>query len=122
MKHSTKRQNFWIVIMGLLLAMAIPAAASAQGRNRGQRRASNEGWQNRTTRLSNYDKKCLKFKNCHDASEGRLDGRGPRGERVSNIVRHRHRHADDNGFLNNRRDRQRRNNILRNRGQRIRQQ
>jgi len=112
--------------MGLLLAMAVPATALGQGLGRGQgrRQVGNIGWPARTTSLSNYDRKCRKFRNCHDASEGRWDGRGPRGSRVSNIlttrVRHRNRHFDDNDFvLRNRRNREVRNNFLRNRGRRV---
>ena len=37
---------------------------------------------------SNQDKKCAKFVNCHDARDGRWDGRGPRsnGGAVNNGV------------------------------------
>jgi hypothetical protein len=111
MKHSSNRRNFVsVVVLGLLLAMAIPATALGQGRGRGRGNVGNIRWPARTTRLSNYDKKCLKFKNCHDASAGRWDGRGPRGSRVSNIlatrVRHRSRRFARNDFvLRNRRNR-----------------
>ena len=105
--------------MGLLLALAIPATALGQGRGRGQwrRPSGNIAWPTRTTRLSKYDRKCAKFRNCHDASEGRWDGRGPRGSRVSNIlttrVRHRNRYLDNDLILRNRRNREVRNNFLR---------
>jgi len=124
MNNSSNRRNFTgIVVLGLLLAMAIPATALGQGRGRG-RGNGNTRWPARTTRLSNYDKKCLKFKNCHDASAGRWDGRGPRGSRVSNILttraRHRNRYLDNNDLvLRSRRNREVRNNFLRNRGRRV---
>ena len=114
--------------MGLLLATAIPATAVGQGRGRGHGRGNvgNIGWPTRTTRVRNrnYDKKCAKFKNCHDASEGRWDGRGPRGNRVSNILGtrsiHRNRRFADNDLVwRNRRNREARNNFLRNRGRRV---
>ena len=127
MKHSRKLQNFFgIIVMGLLLAIAIPATALGQGRGRGQGkgRIGNIGWPTRATSLPNHDRKCAKFRNCHDASEGRWDGRGPRGNRVSNIlgtrVRHRNRRFDDNDLVfRNRRNRAARNNFLRNRGRRV---
>jgi len=55
-----------LVVAGLTLlgVMALPADVSAQGRGRG--------------RNSNWDKKCEKFVNCHDARDGRWDDRGPR--------------------------------------------
>jgi hypothetical protein len=101
MKHLKNRQNvFGIIVIGLLLAITVPATALGQGRGRGHDKGNigNIGWPTRTRRLSNYDKKCAKFKNCHDASEGRWDGRGPRGNRVSTILgrRHRNRRFDNN--------------------------
>ena len=121
MNRSKNRQNsLGTIVIGLLLAMVIPATALGQGRGRGQgrRHDENTGWPTRTTSLSKYDKKCAKFRNCHDASQGRWDGRGPRGSRVSNIlttrVRHRNRHFDNNDLvLRNRRNREVRNNFLR---------
>jgi hypothetical protein len=117
MKHANYRQSFfWIIVMGLMLATAIPSTALAQGRGHGQGKGrghignigniGNIGWPKRTTRRSNYDKKCAKFRNCHDASEGRWDGRGPRGNRVGNIfgtrVRHRNRRVDNDLVWRNR--------------------
>jgi len=54
-------RNFLMV--GALGIVVITASyeARAQGRGRGH---------------SNEDKKCAKFVNCHDASDGRWDGRG----------------------------------------------
>lgn len=111
--------------MALLLATSIPAIALGQGRGHGQGRGNVGGisWPIRRARLSNQDRKCGKFINCHDASEGRWDGRGPRGSRVSNILRTRGRHSnrnfDGNVFsVRSRRNREARDNYLRNRGRR----
>ena len=88
------------MIAALLLAVAIPSATTAQGRGQGKGHAkhSTGNWsdhidRNRSNRRwrrnSNHDKKCGKFVNCHDARDGRIDGRGPRGTRVSNVWRSR---------------------------------
>lgn len=53
---------------GLVLLLAMPATSIAQGRGRGNGRGRGPDW----------DKKCGKFVNCHDARDGRVDGRGPR--------------------------------------------
>lgn len=126
MKYSSKRQNFFgIIVLGLLLAMAIPATAFGQGRGRdqGKGRVGDIGWPARTTRLSKHDRKCAKFRNCHDASGGRWDGRGARGSRVSNVLgtrARRNRRFDNNDLvLRNRRNREARINFLRNRGRRV---
>lgn len=127
MKRLKNWQNFFgIIVMGLLLATAIPATALGQGHGRGHGKGNvgNIGWPTRTRTWSKHDRKCAKFKNCHDASEGRWDGRGPRGSRVSNIlgtrVRNRNRNFDNNDLvLRNRRNREARNNFLRNRGRRV---
>jgi hypothetical protein len=56
------------VVLTLILAMAAPIfAAAPQGRGRGKGRGQ--------------DKKAEKFKNGHDARDGRWDGRGPRDDR-----------------------------------------
>src|SRR4030095_8788333 len=56
------------MFFGFVLLLAIPAISQAQGRGRGNGRGHG----------SNWDKKCAKFVNCHDARDGRVDGRGPR--------------------------------------------
>src|SRR5689334_6043909 len=48
------------ILFGIVLLFALPTVSIAQGRGRG----------------SNWDKKCGKFVNCHDARDGRWDGRG----------------------------------------------
>jgi hypothetical protein len=68
-----------------LLIFAVPMLTAAQGRGRGLGRGRNRDW------------KCSIFVNCHDARDGRLDGRGPRANRI--------------GF---------RNGVFGNRGQRVR--
>ena len=54
------------IFLGLVLLLALPAVSMAQGRGRGRGRGPD------------LDKKCAKFVNCHDARDGRWDGRGPR--------------------------------------------
>jgi hypothetical protein len=73
-----KRYSFAILMMMLLLLMAAPATSFAQGRWGRDRDWNNNYWR--------HNKKCQKFVNCHDARDGRWDGRGPRGERVGNMV------------------------------------
>jgi len=58
------RSFLWIAVLGLMFLIA-PATGLAQGRGRG--------------RGPDVSKKCGKFVNCHDARDGRWDGRGPRG-------------------------------------------
>ena len=53
-----------------LLIFAVPVLTAAQGRGRGLGRGHNRAW------------KCSIFVNCHDARDGRLDGRGPRASRI----------------------------------------
>jgi hypothetical protein len=58
------------ILFALILVLAMPLVSFAQGRGRGRGRG-----------LSNLDK-CGKFVNCHDARDGRWDGRGPRGSQI----------------------------------------
>ena len=53
------------LLFALTIVFALPAIASAQGSGNGKGQGAN------------LDKKCAKFVNCHDARDGRLDGRGP---------------------------------------------
>src|SRR5687767_9937284 len=68
MMHSGSERKFvGIIVMALLLVVAIPATSfgKEQGRRNGRGR--------------NFDsRKCGKFVNCHDARNGRWDGRGRR--------------------------------------------
>ncbi len=62
MKVSISR-NVGIALLLLVMLLTVSYEAMGQGRGR---------------RVSQSDKKCAKFVNCHDARDGRLDGRGPR--------------------------------------------
>lgn len=83
MKRSTSKSVFGILVLGLMLLVGLSADVMAQGRGR---------------RSSQWDKKCEKFVNCHDARDGRWDGRGPNRDRDSRF---------GNIFRRNRRDRDR---------------
>jgi hypothetical protein len=86
MKRSgTKRSFFAMTVLAVLLAVAMPATSFGKDHDRHGR--GRRG-------------KCGKFVNCHDARDGRRDGRGPRADRVSNFVlrnrlRNRNRRFDD---------------------------
>ena len=78
-----------------LLVLTMSTDVLAQGRNR---RAN-----------GNFGKKCAKFVNCHDARDGRWDGRGPnRQTRFSNNFRRQRRYRDRDFDRISRRDRFRR--------------
>ena len=62
MKVSISR-NVGIALLLLVMLLTVTYEAMGQGRGR---------------RVSQSDKKCAKFVNCHDARDGRWDGRGPR--------------------------------------------
>jgi hypothetical protein len=80
MKPSTSTNVFGILVLGLLMIFAVATDTQAQGRGR---------------RASNWDKKCSKFVNCHDARDGRWDGRGPnRDYRSTNNYRRHRRNRD----------------------------
>ena len=83
MKGLTSKSLFGILVLGLMLLVSSDAMAQGRGRGRGN---------------SNWDKKCAKFVNCHDARDGRWDGRGPNRDRDSRF---------GNIFRRNRRDRDR---------------
>jgi hypothetical protein len=91
MKSWTSKAPLGILVVGLVLLFG--ASTDAMGQGRGQRG-------------SHGDKKCEKFVNCHDARDGRWDGRGP--NRRTNTFR-RHRRDRDRDFDRiSRRDRFRR--------------
>lgn len=71
-------RNF-LMIGGLTVLVLIGGSYEARAQGRGRGRGQ-----------SNEDKKCAKFVNCHDASEGRLDGRGPRRDNDSDNWNSRH--------------------------------
>ncbi len=82
---SKRKLNFFgIVVLVLTIALVFPLTAFGQGRGRGQGRGFGLG------------KKCGKFVNCHDASEGRWDGRGPNRTGIFRngiFFPNRHRHS-----------------------------
>jgi hypothetical protein len=81
---------FFSMIMLALLLTVLPATASAQGRGHGHGGGGIFG--------SSHNK-CGKFVNCHDARDGRWDGRGPRQNVVwSNRSRTRNRNFISNRF------------------------
>ena len=79
--------------LGLLMMLSVSTDAMGQGRNR------------RVFR--NSDRKCGKFVNCHDARDGRWDGRGPRRDRdgfsLGRIFGRSRRDRDDDRFERRRR-------------------
>ena len=80
MKRSISTKLFGIVAVCLLMLCALSTDASAQGRGRGNRSLGD---------------KCSKFVNCHDARDGRWDGRGPnRTTGFTNILGRRRRIRD----------------------------
>ena len=84
MKGSTSKSLFGILVLSLMIFVGMSTDAMGQGRGRGR----------------GLDKKCEKFVNCHDARDGRWDGRGPnRDSRFRNIFgrsrRNRDRDRDD---------------------------
>ena len=65
-----KRNRTLMLTLTAVSLLALPVLASAQGRGRGWARGHDKSW------------KCGKFVNCHDARNGRWDGRGPRANRI----------------------------------------
>ena len=90
MKLLTSRKLFGIAMLALLM-LSVSSEAMGQGRGR---------------RVSRTDRKCEKFVNCHDARDGRVDGRGPdRDDSLTNIFRRTRRNRD--GDVRTRRERRR---------------
>jgi hypothetical protein len=88
-RRNGKYAALWVAFFALALAIGLPSLAQGQGRGRGRGRGD----------------KCDKFINCHDARDGRVDGRGPRTDRDD-------RYDDDDDRYDNddyRRGRNRRN-------------
>ena len=80
MKVSISR-NVGIALLLLVMLLTVSYEAMGQGRGR---------------RVSQSDKKCAKFVNCHDARDGRWDGRGPRRNvSLSDRIWRRHRRNRD---------------------------
>ena len=90
MKLSTSRSLFGILVLSLLVILSVSSAAMGQGRGRGRG-------------VSQLDKKCAKFVNCHDARDGRWDGRGPNRDRdLTSRVFRRYRRNRDNDVVSRR--------------------
>ena len=80
MKLSSSRNFFGIALLAVLMMLSLSVETMAQGRGR---------------RVSRLDKKCAKFVNCHDARDGRWDGRGPnRGATATRIIRRNRRNRN----------------------------
>ena len=91
MKLLTSRKLFGITVLTLLMMLSLSSEAMGQGRGR---------------RASHRDRKCAKFVNCHDARDGRWDGRGPdRDDSLGNIFRRNRRNRDSE--VRSRRERRR---------------
>lgn len=85
---------FRIAVLCLLVGVSVPIDVLGQGRGRRAGRG--------------FDKKCEKFVNCHDARDGRWDGRGPRrndslDDRIFGRNRRIGRFDDDDDFRRSRR-------------------
>ena len=99
MKVSISRNVVGFVLLGLLMILSVSYEAMGQGRSR------------RVNRWN--DKKCAKFVNCHDARDGRWDGRGPNRriglcDRIFRRNRRdRDRDRDSDRIIRNRRNRDR---------------
>lgn len=86
MQVLTRNRNFLRVAMvAMIVTMAVPATTFAKqhGRDRG---------------YNKWEKKCEKFVNCHDARDGRVDGRGRRFDDWSRDRRFRQRYWNDDDF------------------------
>jgi len=88
----TSKNLFGILVVGLVVLFGASSDAMGQGRGR---------------RVSHFDKKCEKFVNCHDARDGRWDGRGPNRRSGFTNIFTRHRRYRDRDFdrISRRRDR-----------------
>jgi hypothetical protein len=85
---------FGILVLSLLMVVSVATDAMGQGRGR---------------RARGFDKKCEKFVNCHDARDGRWDGRGPnrRSDFTNTFRRRRNRDRDFESIRWRRRQRDR---------------
>src|SRR5689334_2374604 len=85
----TSKNLLGILVVGLVVVFGASSNAMGQGRGRGRGG-------------SHWDKKCEKFVNCHDARDGRRDGRGPnRRTGFTNVFR-RNRRQRNNEFISRR--------------------
>ena len=94
MKLLFSRKLLGAAALVLLLLMTASPEALGQGRGRGHGRGG----------FDNDDRKCGKFVNCHDARDGRWDGRGPRRDlSLTDRIFRRSRRTRDRDWDNNRR-------------------
>ncbi len=77
-----------MLIVLMVVTMAMPATLLAKNQGRGRGRGRN---------FDRFERKCEKFVNCHDARDGRWDGRGPRRNFDDRIRRRRFRNRDFDG-------------------------
>lgn len=86
MRLPKNRQNLVSIgMLALLLALALPGTAFADKRDKGQGRDRDKRERKDDDKR---DRKCAKFVNCHDARDGRRDGRGPRQDWDDRSGRH----------------------------------
>ncbi|HKZ79647.1 MAG TPA: hypothetical protein VJ124_15345 [Pyrinomonadaceae bacterium] len=78
-------------VLSIIVSLGLPATAFAQRRGWGRDRSHER-----------FSKKCAKFVNCHDARDGRWDGRGPRRRFSDDTVYRRRRHRRDDDFYRRR--------------------
>jgi len=86
MKSLFSKKLVGAAALALLLLLSVSGDAMAQGRGRG--RGHGRGG------FDLFDRKCGKFVNCHDARDGRWDGRGPRRNREFRRARFWRRHRN----------------------------
>ena len=95
MKVSISRNVVGSAVLVLLMILSVSSDVLGQGRGR---------------RVSRSDKKCAKFVNCHDARDGRWDGRGPdRRDGIFDRIFRRDRRDRDRDRDGDRTSRRRRN-------------
>ena len=82
MKSLFSKKLLGAAALVLMLILSVSADALAQGRGHGRGRGGFDG----------FNGKCGKFVNCHDARNGRWDGRGPRRRRELRRARYWRRH------------------------------
>jgi len=105
MKLLFSRRLMGAAALVLMLVLTMSADALGQGRGRGRGRGEVNG----------LGSKCGKFVNCHDARDGRWDGRGPRRNTslTDRILRRNRRVRDRDRDFDNRRWRRYRNHRIR---------